>query len=161
MKAAEYTTVNKSTWGDGPWQQEPDKAQFSDEATGLPCLIVRSNIGGNMCGYVGVPEGHPAFGKDWSELEVDVHGGPTFSDFCQPADEESHGICHVPEAGEPDHVWWIGFDCAHGGDLSPGYAARHPAFRLGEWETYRTIDYVKGEVRSLAHQLAAMTEQPQ
>lgn len=28
-------------WGTGPWVGEPDKAQWEDETTGLPCLALR------------------------------------------------------------------------------------------------------------------------
>lgn len=59
MKAREwYDVYDKSGWGDGPWQKEPDKAQWLDEATRLPCLAVRNNVSGTLCGYVGVPPGH-------------------------------------------------------------------------------------------------------
>ena len=34
----EYRTVDKSTWARGPWDTEPDKMQWRDEATGLDCL---------------------------------------------------------------------------------------------------------------------------
>lgn len=61
METREYRTVDKSAWGPGPWQDEPDKRQWQDEATGLPCLIVR-NPAGALCGYVGVSKEHPAFG---------------------------------------------------------------------------------------------------
>lgn len=78
MEALEYRTVDKSNWGNGPWQNEPDKCQWRDEATGLPCLIVRGPSGA-LCGYVGVSEGHPAFGKDYDSVAADVHGGLTFA----------------------------------------------------------------------------------
>lgn len=62
MERIEYRNViDKSQWGDGPWQSEPDKIQWQDEATGLPCLIVRGPVGA-LCGYVGVPKTHPAYG---------------------------------------------------------------------------------------------------
>jgi hypothetical protein len=38
MDTIEYRTIDKSQWGPGPWQDEPDKKQWQDEATGLPCL---------------------------------------------------------------------------------------------------------------------------
>lgn len=62
METIEYRTVDKSKWGDGPWQDEPDKKQWRDPETGLPCLIVRGP-GGALCGYVGVPANSPAFGR--------------------------------------------------------------------------------------------------
>ena len=73
--------------------------------------------------------------------------------------EMGRRICHVPEAGRPDKVWWLGFDCAHLGDAMPGMNEFREATRisaLSERETYRTLAYVKGEVEGLARQLAAM-----
>jgi len=53
--------VDKSTWGDGLWQHEPDKAQWWDEPAGMACVIVRPYTG-SLCGYVGAPPHHPAYG---------------------------------------------------------------------------------------------------
>lgn len=129
----------------GPWQDEPDKVQWVDEATGLDCLIVRNPVMGNLCGYVGVPEGHPEFGKGYDDVPVNVHGGLTYADGC------AGPICHEPLPGRPDTVWWLGFDCAHAFDLAPGMIKHAPELaRLG---TYRTFDYVVSEVQSLARQL--------
>jgi hypothetical protein len=41
----------------GDWMGEPDKAQWPDPSTGLPCLAVRNRFG-VWCGYVGVSPGH-------------------------------------------------------------------------------------------------------
>lgn len=159
MQTKEYRTVDKSEWLDGPWKHEPDKIQWKDEATGLPCLIVRGPRGA-LCGYVGVAEGHPFYKKDYDTdgVDVDVHGGLTFANMCADADDESKHICHVPGPGEPDHVWWLGFDCAHAGDLSPGYDHRLPSHLRSDYETYKDVDYVRREVTQLAAQLAQKTE---
>lgn len=229
MEAMEWRTADKSTWGPGSWHDEPDKAQWTDEATGLPCLIVR-NHSGSLCGYVGVPETHPWHGKgysdevplppDWNErkydevrtpivalvcaskhsegligidLALDVHGGCTFAGGCHAATAEGFekmrsripaarieaskypvgasakwlrdwvpvldsfeafkarvdatAICHL---GEPDKVWWFGFDCSHSGDASPAYDRQY-----GGDGTYRDLGYVKHEIAGLAKQLAA------
>jgi len=152
VKTIEYRTVDKSEWGEGPWQAEPDKVQWQDEATGLPCLIVR-NIAGCLCGYVGVTAEHPFFGKGYGDVDVEVHGGLTFSGPCNPqADEERH-ICHVPAEGEPDHVFWFGFDCAHLGDLCPTFDRVWRQLGVLEKIEYKDIEYVRAEVRKLAKQL--------
>lgn len=150
MEARQYTTIDKSGWGRGEWQDEPDKMQWQDEATGLPCLIVRGPSGA-LCGYVGVAPDHPLHGKDYDHVDVSVHGGLTFSDRCADSADESRGICHVAGEGEPDHVWWFGFDCAHLYDHTPAYE-RH--WGSGE-DIYRDLAYVQSEVTSLARQLAA------
>lgn len=162
METKEYRTVDKSRWERGPWDSEPDKMQFTDKETGLPCLIVRNGVGA-LCGYVGVPEGHRNFGVDYDGATandggyISVHGGLTFADSCHAhADGESRGICHLPSKGEPDHVWWLGFDCAHAGDYTPS-SSQYPqdCFRQGWDEQYRDVSYVKREIASLARQLSA------
>ena len=61
MQTIEYKTVDKSNWERGEWDNEPDKKQWLDEATGLPCLIVRAPVTGSLCGYVGIAPEHPLF----------------------------------------------------------------------------------------------------
>lgn len=158
--------IDRSRWPKGPWDGEPDKVQWIDEATGLDCLIVR-NGSGNLCGYVGVPEGHPFFLVGYSDCPppvkcdvealwcehspghvTNVHGGLTYSNLC------AGHICHVPEAGRPDRVWWLGFDTAHSGDVTPGYPESLRAlFANG---TYKDVPYVKAECARLAEQLATV-----
>jgi hypothetical protein len=156
METIEYHTQDKSEWTRGPWDHEPDKVQYPDAETGPPCLIVR-NPGGALCGYVGVSTGHPAFKRSYGAVDVDVHWGLTYADQCRPhGDEEGRGICHVPSAGEPDHVWWLGFDCAHSGDFTPSGTQYGHLFEQGQFEQYRDIDFVKRHVRNIARQLADM-----
>lgn len=153
----------EESWPEGPWTKEPDKRQWVDDATGLDCLMHR-NGSGAWCGYVGVPEGHPLFARDYEHADVSVHGGLTYSAFCQDTKDESEGICHVPLPGRPHKVWWLGFDCAHYNDLSPGMVSfnekfdrEHPEFAGVRRETYRDVQWVEAEVTQLAAQLAAMT----
>lgn len=204
MERVEYRNViDKTEWARGAWDNEPDKIQWQDEATGLPCLIVRGPSGA-LCGYVGVAPGHPWHGKDYDSCDVDVHWGLTFAHGCAEISREkwekwrerqlarreeaaqyprgdaarylkewekerdnydawaaraaSRYICHVAAPGEPDPVWWLGFDCAHSGDLSPSYSHLR---RFGSDETYKPISFVEAECRSLARQIAAAPESPQ
>lgn len=171
METKQYHSVDKSSWRKGEWTNEPDKIQWPDEATGLPCLIVRGPSGA-LCGYVGVPDTHPWHGKSYTDAigaheehctdgdcwghsigsNIRVHGGLTFSDACAHSSEE-RGICHVPGPGEPDNVWWFGFDCAHSGDLCPSYERHYGA----GYDSYKSVDYVRREVTELAKQLSAVT----
>lgn len=159
MKELSYTTIDKSTWPDGPWQGEPDKMQFADEATGYPCLIKRNAVGA-LCGYVGVAEGHPAFMKDYDHelvIGLEVHGGLTYSDLGQHMDMPSKGICHLPEEGEPDTVWWLGFDCAHAWDYAPGWTSSiGRELDLGDDTAYRDVPFVRAECAKLAAQLSEL-----
>jgi len=113
MERIEYRDViDKSDWARGPWDNEPDKIQWQDPATRLPCLIVRGPIGA-LCGYVGVYEWHPLFGVGYSECPkgeacserkpdgdyqycdhrpesaLTVHGGLSFADRCHKVSPET------------------------------------------------------------------------
>jgi hypothetical protein len=123
-----------------PWETEPNRVDFRSH--GFPCIINRVEELGHLCGYVGVPAGHPWHGKHYVDVPADVHGGLTYSDKCNDA------ICHVPNPGESDDVWWLGFDCAHFGDLSPGLQ-KHFTRISG---TYRDISFVTSECERLAAQ---------
>jgi hypothetical protein len=148
METKEYTTSDRKSWPDGPWMSEPDKVQWEDESTGLPCLAVRHPRSGHWCGYVGVPPGHAAHSVVWDDLhDLTVHCGVNYTKPCDPRETESAGVCHIPGPGEPHDVWWLGFDCAHSGDMSYFLTDPEP------FGTYRTLDFVRAECQTLAAQL--------
>ena len=261
METIEYfNVVDKADWGDGPWQGEPDKRQWQDKETGLPCLMVRGPSG-SWCGYVGVGTTHPAHGlhydgepdivatarseayrrqmhknvgkpiEEWEQppdapprralseageavCALEVHGGLTFADGCADMSREAWdafrlrqaglleqaerfpkgdaartlarwagcfddydhwkdrmqatAICHLPALGEPDGVWWFGFDSAHAGDLMPAHrqmlreigmpepSEATRAAMYGLREVYRDVAYIEAECTRLASQLAAI-----
>lgn len=162
MKQMEWTNIDRAAqkWPSGPWDSEPDQVQWVDEETGLPCLAKRHGNSGHWCGYVGVSEGHPLFEKGYDdEPGLEVHGGITFGDFCQG--EPGHGICHLPEPGEPDRVWWLGFDCHHAWDYSPADKARErdrpeDLWRVAPDQSYKGLGYVRNQCAGLAAQLKAL-----
>lgn len=145
--------VDRTSWPLGPWDFEGDREEWKT-AAGLPGLMVR-NRQGSWCGYAAVPPGHPYHGKGYDDVDVDAHGGLTYADSC------GGNIFHVPEPGEPDDVWWLGFDCAHYTDLSPGMMASEMKYGFPEREllfpvpVYRDEAYVRAEVEQLAAQLVA------
>lgn len=161
MRAIDHADPrSRPFWPPGPWDTETDEKREWRHA-GFPCLMVRNNFGA-WCGYVGVPPTHPCHGQGHDTPNVDVHGGLTFAGPCDTGGK----ICHVPAPGEPDDVWWLGFDTNHAGDCAPGMMAMsgflrtlHPDMRdppVGYWGVYRDMDYVHGEVEHLAEQLAAL-----
>lgn len=119
-----------------PWMQEPGYAEFT--LNGFTCVIRRPFDKGHLCGYVGLPEGHKSFGKDYKEIEADVHGGLTYSEF------------EVQNYTGPE-LWWIGFDCHHSGDYSED--DRKFRFLFDNDATYRTFGYVFAQLQSLTSQL--------
>lgn len=175
--------VDRTDWGPGPWDGEPDRLDF--EHAGLPCLLRRGPVGA-WCGYAGVPPGHPLHGVGYDEAPaLEVHWGLTFAGGCEGT------ICHVPKPGEPDNVWWLGWDCAHAGDYAPHIQAvlrrlrsegklrdasafetitdaeasgerfgparqqHHMPWPLGP-EVYRDLAFARAETERLAEQLAGL-----
>lgn len=164
----------KTEWGDGVWQNEPDRFEWIDEATGYPCLAKRAMTHGAWCGYVGIPREHNCYGKNIYDLDlnIDVHGGLTYGAECDGNLET--GICHK---ADKDDVFWYGFDCAHYCDFEPAIEAMHRDILVSymtsnykdfldklppEWnpleerllkKTYRDLDFVKSECTKLVKQL--------
>jgi len=118
--------LDKSKWENGEWNLEPDDIKWTDPETQFPCWIRRNQFGA-LCGYVGVPKGHPYFEKDGEAFAVSIHGGITFSDYMK---KYNH--------------WWLGFDCAHHNDLTPQFSAL--ASDIG---TYKNISYVINNILAL------------
>ena len=141
------TWIDKAQWGPGPWEQEPDKVEWTDMATWLTCLAVRHKESGHWCGYVGVAKEHPLYGVDYDTPDVEVHGGLTFAEKCNESDKE-HGVCHHG----PEALWWFGFDCAHGGDVIPDFSRRDLSWH--RQSEYRDLAYVRAECARLAKQLS-------
>jgi hypothetical protein len=140
--------IAKGAWGAGPWVGEPDRVEW--RFAGFPCLMRRTPMG-IWCGYVAVGEGHPWFEQRPDDIEARAHGGLNYADTCNAS------VCHVPRAGESDHVYWVGFDCGHGWDVLPGLEAqmrealgREP-YRL-PGAVYRDQAYVMAQVDGLARQ---------
>jgi len=132
----------KEAWGPGPWQDEADRCEWRYD--GFPCLIVRGSVGA-LCGYVAVPPGHPWHGAHCDSVDVAVHGGLTYSGRC------GGNICHEPMPGESHDAYWLGFDCAHFGDVLPALA-RVDGRPFFDGMTYKDMRFVIVEVEKLARQ---------
>jgi len=162
--------LKKEQWGPGPWQDEPDRLDWRDERTGLHCAIRRNDLFGNLCGYVGVPVGHPFHG--WS-YDDKIHSRPedyegTLDDIGVVAafmnalgEDREHGTIDLgmalkvhqgiswsgrgPTNDMPSGLWWFGFDCGHAWDYMPGLSKRLEALpknALDELNKYRMKEQV-------------------
>jgi hypothetical protein len=163
--------VDRTGWPKGPWDDEPDRVDWKTRGC-FPAIALR-HFRGHWCGYVGVPAGHPAYGRGYDD-EIEVHGGVTYAAKC------AGRICHVPEPGESDDVWWLGFDFDHSEDAAPwSYIDRvRPwVWRDGQYVqlfgryainmssedisgVYRDLVYVRSECERAAKQLAKMVRKP-
>jgi len=147
--------IDKTSWGEGPWQHEPDRVEFIHQ--GVPCLMFRSPLSGAWNGYAGAEPGHPWHGTDLAADQAEAHGGitwtgPTSADQRMMSDPRRF-------AG----AWWIGFDCAHACDYQPAMQARlrEALARFGRTMggEYRTAAYVRACVVELAEQVIAARRQ--
>jgi hypothetical protein len=137
----------------GAWMDEPDRVEFTYE--GLDCLIVRNERMFNLCGYVALPKAHPFYKKGYNDMSYDVHGGLTYSDLC-----DDHRICHATDDTKQEKAFWIGFDCAHGGDFVPAMEIvdrmireKHGIVKPKDHDKYRDVAYVTKEIKDLARQV--------
>ena len=127
-----------------PWEKEPDLEEWVDEATGYKCTVMRHASLEHLNGYVAIPKGHKVWGKGEDVMDVDVHGGLTYSSVDKETDE-----------------WVLGFDCSHVDDFSPKLVLTLMKYTDSRLEhhtqgTYRTFEWVKEEVVKLAKQLGEM-----
>lgn len=157
--------ISRSQFGTGPWNDEPNHAEWVDQETQYPCLMLRHDALGHWCGYVGVFGDHPCYGRDYDKIEarILVHGGLNYSSFRA----ERRFVRVTPET-----PWWFGFDCAHAFDTVPAIDVgalkkfkeeldaemREMLERLNISDKafkseYRTFDWVRAEVTDLANQL--------
>lgn len=152
--------IDKTGWPKGPWLTEPDHIYWINDESGYRC-VMRRNLIGAWCGYVGVPPGHALYmvmHTDPSYEFIDVHGNVAFSGF-----KDSESILFSP----PMKTWWIGFDAMQDGDLCPGAGATLPVpkrprkrGKLRDIEqVYRDAEYIQNEVNFLAAQLTIFEEE--
>ena len=132
-----------------PWEDEPDHAEWIQEPSGYKCRIVRNEITGSLCGYVGIPREHRFWGDTYNgtneelyAIEDDVHGGLTYS-----------------QAGS-DGWWYFGFDTNHADDFAPkmveywlerGY--KDFEIKYSDSMKYKTWEFVENEIHWLGKRL--------
>lgn len=170
-------TAAAETINQTPWLSEPSSLDFLDDATGLACAMRRGPVG-HWCGYVGIPEGHRLYGMDYNAPINAPEGwhdrttamGEDYSPislFCASVTANpSEGIypldlmlrCHGGlnyadksiTLHDAKNMWWLGFDCAHSGDLCPGGSFHSDA-------VYRDEQYVRASLAKLCADIAALS----
>lgn len=142
----------------------------------FPYAIWENGLG-FLCGYIGVPPGHPWYGQDMDDVECDVHGGVTYTqgnihglheainllhakinenniiDFYEQRlaeEKELAGLySNYPIDGARYDCWWLGFDCGHYMDAARPGSYMDGMFNYG---TYRDRDYVFKEIEDMVQQ---------
>ena len=105
-----------------------------DTPEGYHAMIRSNPTMGFLLGYLAIPQGHPWFGKDYDDIEAEVHGGLTYSK-CPSEDRRFKDLFD-------NDKWIVGFDCGHYGDGIFGM----------EEGTVKTPEYVRKELRDLSRQ---------
>ena len=80
---------------------------YSDTYRGFNFYVL--NLGTHPTAYVEIPKGHKLFNKDYRKIDIDVHGGLTYSDSSLYTSEEK----------VIKNSWFIGWDYSHCTDYYP------------------------------------------
>ena len=113
------------------------------EYKGYKCRIIRIWFWANtemfhLCWYVLLSEEDKYYWYDYDEIPYLAHWWITYSDKT---------LIYQPEEWR-----WIGFDCAHAGDINLEYQL-DKEYMLGTSSTYKTIEYVESELKQLVDQI--------
>lgn len=122
------------------WETEPDKVEL--EYLGLKCWVLRRQGMKHLCGYVELPPEsslNDLASITW-DSDLEVHGGVTFE-----------GKLEVDDLRK-----YVGFDCAHAGDIVPGMRDSGDT----HYSTYKSVEYVTSECKKLAEQINATLPVP-
>lgn len=146
LKSGSY--LDKSQWGEGEWRQEPDYLFWIEESSNLPCAIVRTPIYGSLCGYVGVPSGHPYYRMEYGGLNLKTCPELSYSDFLSPVFqiEWQSGILE-----NYLNCWFLGFHGKLTIDLTPGLKKFLPDAILPG--AYRNLGEVFRQAEAMAKEL--------
>jgi hypothetical protein len=126
---------------------EPD-SWLHIEDDGLVMAAARGS-GGAWCGYLGIPK---TMANAYDHAKgVRVHGGLTYEGTESPRSLSTTTVMALSVSGHEMPVFWIGFDCAHFGDLVPEHG-------WSEGGIYRDLEFVRGEIQRMADQVRGLEE---
>lgn len=140
-----------------------EEARF--EYKGYECRVLFMDHG-HRCGYIKIPKGHPLCVDDYDYISnfVKCHGGLTYAMHYLNGEPCNDGV-------------WVGFDCCHFDDaldleaLEKYYPKEFNKHSREWWEDYasswppcyyqtiKTLDFCKRQLKSLAEQLEAVKEE--
>lgn len=140
--------------GYGEWVEEVDyiEIEYQEYRAKIQRQIIKecyaikeAYFGGHLCGYVKIPENHYLYDKEIKDIEC--HGGLSF-------------------ISEENEEKWIGFDCAHSGDIVPSQILTHKEIplvliRLKDCfkPTYKNMQFCIDECISIIDQLINLDDE--
>ena len=110
------------------------KREVLDTGYCLGLLYYIMNLGSHPTAYIKIPEEHKYYGKDMDEIDLEVHGGVTYS--------RDHLWINENDRLEG---WFVGWDYAHFGDYIGFELLMPEEFRTGgkKWTTEEIFKEVK------------------
>jgi hypothetical protein len=129
-----------------PWDREPWRQEFIYK--GFHCMILKHLSLKHLCGYVAVPiKTYNMLSKE-KMFFVHVHGGITCSEIGNDTT--------FPKSFDGSDMWWLGFDCAHIGDLVPSLYEIEHNYPYHDNEKYKNSEYVRNELESMVDQIISL-----
>lgn len=116
------------------------KIEVLDTGYCLGFLYYILNLGTHPTAYIKIPKDHKYYGKDYGEIDLDVHGGVTYSN-------EGLNI----SKNQRIEGWFVGWDYAHYGDYI-GYDLIVPKIYRVDGKKWTTKEIYE-EVRQACYQL--------
>ena len=113
-----------------------DKFPFNFKYLDYDCLIIYND--GFHNGYVALTEKDVFYEMNYDDIDIDVHGGLTFSSFGNDMDYFQYN-------DEGKKLYWIGFDCDHYGDVIMNGSWL--------WKCNKSPEYIVGEIFEMVHQI--------
>lgn len=99
------------------------------------------NLGSHPTAYVELPQKHKYFGKSYSDMDINVHGGLTYS--CNSL--------RISKSTTMENSWFIGWDYAHAGDY---YESPIEMLDINDTKAHKyTVEEIIGECLSVIDQL--------
>lgn len=123
------------------------KVEILEHGTCFELFYWIVSYGTHPCAYIMIPQSNKYFKKDFEEIDIDVHGGLTYSNKYLPFESEK----------DDNKAWYIGWDYAHYGDYM-GYEEKVPKdFRIGgkKW----TTEEIKREVRKVCYKIRRLGDE--
>ncbi len=169
MNERVWKALDRSSWPDGPWAEEPDGVEWID-AAGLLCTAVR-DARGFWWGFVCVDRDHPLFGKSSTSCVATPSCKDRYCDSSLSSRSARVGSLYETRAGLPkaavqcpdpthDHVrlWHLGFQCSGSDEIRPGDPKHTKRIRKqGITPVYRTLDDVRDRLGEIARFLEELT----
>lgn len=109
------------------------KIEVLDTGYCLGLLYYILNLGTHPTAYIKIPKDHKYYKKEYDEINIDVHGGLTYST----------DYLYISENEKIDG-WFIGWDYSHCGDFAGYYTKKDGClYNLKKWTTQEIFKEIK------------------